>query len=246
MNENTYIPQPGEQWQHKNGLKYTVLFVTNTTVERPGHAPDVVYQGDHGSMWSRPLADWHRSMTLWDANKPATTYTQQMIRAIRAYRERCREEYGHDGFGVAEHVINLALSAAIVLDQRHSESGMNLILDMLQKMTPIAWADMIVKSGQADAVVHEISRAYGWSTAFDGDATMYVRPIKRAGMEPVTLPVPCTIADLIGALHAFPLSYEISFTPGDCVDMTDEAVIEVLEGTTSDGPGSVWLKLLDR
>lgn len=245
---NTYIPQPGEQWQHRDGVKYTVLFVTNTTVEYAGKHPDVVYQGEHGSVWSSPLSDWHRDFTLRDPNKPATTFTQQMFRAVRAYRERCREDYGHDGFGIAEHVIGLALSAACVLDARHSQSSMNLMLDMLERMGPTAWADMITKSGNTAAVMRELFRLRGldFTMLERGDYEISRAAPLRQGMESLTLPVPCTVADLIAYLHRFPLSFEISFTPGDCMDMTDAAVIEVLEGTTSDGPGGVWLKLVDR
>lgn len=52
------------RWKHRNGCLYTVLFLTNEHTERPETYPvSVVYKGDNGNVWSRPLSDWHRSMT---------------------------------------------------------------------------------------------------------------------------------------------------------------------------------------
>lgn len=62
---------PGDRWQHKNGGVYTVLYVTNTAVVREGHAPDVVYRGENGNVWSRPLSDWARSFALIDSGVAA-------------------------------------------------------------------------------------------------------------------------------------------------------------------------------
>lgn len=58
------IDYPGKQFAHKNGAIYTVLFLTNTdaTPERQiKHPIDVVYIGQNGKIWSRPLSDWSRS-----------------------------------------------------------------------------------------------------------------------------------------------------------------------------------------
>lgn len=55
----------GTKWQHNNGTLYEVLFLTNRDTERPEQYPvTVVYRNVHNSkLWSRPLADWHRSFT---------------------------------------------------------------------------------------------------------------------------------------------------------------------------------------
>jgi len=56
----------GKQYKHKNGNIYTVLLLTNTnsTPERlKDHPIDVVYMGQNGKIWSRPLNDWDRSFT---------------------------------------------------------------------------------------------------------------------------------------------------------------------------------------
>lgn len=57
---------PGKQFKHTNGAIYTVLLLTNThsTPERLiKHPIDVVYIGQNGRIWSRPLSDWGRSFT---------------------------------------------------------------------------------------------------------------------------------------------------------------------------------------
>lgn len=77
-------PIRGHTWQHTNGIKYVVLYITNTASVREDHQPDVVYatavdgndiparEISFGSdtpsyhtnkIWSRPLSDWHRSFT---------------------------------------------------------------------------------------------------------------------------------------------------------------------------------------
>lgn len=52
-------------WKHTNGNIYRVLFLTNTAALFPEIYPiTVVYKGMNGNVWSRPLSDWHRSMTI--------------------------------------------------------------------------------------------------------------------------------------------------------------------------------------
>jgi len=66
--ETTAIPEiVGKQFKHKNGNTYTVLYLTNTdsTPKRlKDHPIDVVYVGQNGKVWSRPLHDWARSFTI--------------------------------------------------------------------------------------------------------------------------------------------------------------------------------------
>lgn len=57
-------PQPGSIYQHHNGRVYRVMFITNLSSRSDAHPPDVVYAGRNGHLWSRPLSDWDRSMTL--------------------------------------------------------------------------------------------------------------------------------------------------------------------------------------
>lgn len=58
-------PIEGQQYKHKNGNIYTVLFLTNTENLREDHPIQVVYQGENGNKWSRPLSDWYRSFELY-------------------------------------------------------------------------------------------------------------------------------------------------------------------------------------
>lgn len=52
------------EWIHTNGNKYIVLCIANEHTERPNQYPvTVVYQGENLKIWSRPLTEWHRSMT---------------------------------------------------------------------------------------------------------------------------------------------------------------------------------------
>lgn len=63
------MPQKDSKWQHRNGVVYTVLGVSNTESVNEKHPPDVIYVGESGSLWSRPLSDWHRSMTPQPSKK---------------------------------------------------------------------------------------------------------------------------------------------------------------------------------
>ncbi len=57
--KHTKYPAVLSRWKYKIGMEYTVICVTNTAVSRGNHEPQVVYQGDNGNIWSRPLSDWY-------------------------------------------------------------------------------------------------------------------------------------------------------------------------------------------
>lgn len=50
----------GSWWQHYNGVKYQVLFIANET-DSEKYPKTVVYIGENGKVWTRPLLDWERS-----------------------------------------------------------------------------------------------------------------------------------------------------------------------------------------
>jgi hypothetical protein len=55
-------PKPNETWTHYNGNVYTVMFLTNTSGKPNSNYPvTVVYKGNNGNVWSRPIRDWNRS-----------------------------------------------------------------------------------------------------------------------------------------------------------------------------------------
>lgn len=56
-------PLRGQTWQHYNGARYHVLGVANLP-DNPRYPETVIYMGDNGKVWARPLSDWHRSMTF--------------------------------------------------------------------------------------------------------------------------------------------------------------------------------------
>lgn len=57
----------GKQYKHRNGNIYTVLFLTNKSDNPDGrnnYPKTVVYVGQNGKLWSRPLSDWDRSFEI--------------------------------------------------------------------------------------------------------------------------------------------------------------------------------------
>ncbi|MBU9200099.1 DUF1653 domain-containing protein [Burkholderia multivorans] len=83
------LPRPTSEWRHQNGNRYTVLCIANEFTERPDkYPPTVVYQGLNGRIWSRPVSDWARSMTLVrdaaDAPKEGAPATASPADAARA------------------------------------------------------------------------------------------------------------------------------------------------------------------
>lgn len=54
----------GSRWTHRNGhMRYTVFLFTNQySIDEEKHPVEVVYIGDNGKYWSRPLKTWHESM----------------------------------------------------------------------------------------------------------------------------------------------------------------------------------------
>lgn len=53
-------------WTHTNGNRYQVVLFTNIETSNTDKYPTtVVYQNVHNlKCYSRPVADWHRSMTI--------------------------------------------------------------------------------------------------------------------------------------------------------------------------------------
>lgn len=55
---------PLSRWRHSNGNIYAVILIANEHSENQDRYPTtVVYRDYDGKTWSRPLSDWHRSMT---------------------------------------------------------------------------------------------------------------------------------------------------------------------------------------
>jgi hypothetical protein len=56
------IPEIGTTWEHTSGRFYTVLLIANMP-DIPPYPCTVVYRDTVGAVWSRPVSEWHRSMT---------------------------------------------------------------------------------------------------------------------------------------------------------------------------------------
>ena len=64
------IPKPTVDlkscWVHTNGNEYIVQLIVNVDSTNDKYPPTVVYKNAHnGKGYSRPLSDWHRSMTRY-------------------------------------------------------------------------------------------------------------------------------------------------------------------------------------
>lgn len=67
---NVGKPELNTFWQHTNGAVYEVISYTNTKSTDFARYPlTIVYKDTNGNVWSRPLADWHRSFTLYEPLK---------------------------------------------------------------------------------------------------------------------------------------------------------------------------------
>ena len=59
----SYYPCAGQVYQHINSNIYTVIGVANEHSLRPEYPPTVVYQGENGLLWAKPLTNFQRKMT---------------------------------------------------------------------------------------------------------------------------------------------------------------------------------------
>lgn len=60
------LPKINSEWEHSNGNRYIVGLITNEhSTNHEKYPITIVYRGKlNCKLWSRPLHDWHRSMTL--------------------------------------------------------------------------------------------------------------------------------------------------------------------------------------
>jgi hypothetical protein len=54
------IPKIGSKWIHHNalGIEYTVILIANTSNDNPRYPITVIYQGDNGNVWAKPLKNF--------------------------------------------------------------------------------------------------------------------------------------------------------------------------------------------
>ena len=64
-NTVTLLPELRTIWTHRNGISYKVVGFSNTESTNDKYPVMIHYDNaETGSHWSRPAADWDRSMTL--------------------------------------------------------------------------------------------------------------------------------------------------------------------------------------
>lgn len=81
------LPSPGSQWAHTNGNRYTVLCIANEFTERPEQYPQtVVYRGENGRIWSRPVSEWGRSMTPVESGAKVPLLSETELQALSQIR----------------------------------------------------------------------------------------------------------------------------------------------------------------
>lgn len=61
-------PEVDTCWHHTNGNIYCVRSITNQGSTSTRYPETVVYEGTNGKLWSRPVSEWHRSLTLLEAS----------------------------------------------------------------------------------------------------------------------------------------------------------------------------------
>jgi hypothetical protein len=54
-----------------------------------------------------------------------------------------------------------------------------------------------------------------------------------------------TVGEMIAELQKHPPHFRLDFSPGEQEDITASCSVDCLEGDTSDGPGTVWIRLED-
>lgn len=54
------VPEVWSQWRHKStGRLYRIKEIANKRADRHGWPVTVVYEDRDGSIWARPLSEWH-------------------------------------------------------------------------------------------------------------------------------------------------------------------------------------------
>ena len=63
MKNDVRVPEIFTLWRHYKGDEYEVIIIANRAATKKNYPVTVIYRGRDGKVWSRPLSDWHTSMT---------------------------------------------------------------------------------------------------------------------------------------------------------------------------------------
>lgn len=100
------IPKPGSKWLHTNGDVYTVLYVTNTSVEesrRDEYPMMVIYRGPERKLYSKSIEGFLKSRTA------VPTLHDDMVEALTAMRDEFRAldlPYGSKAYQLCTSALN--------------------------------------------------------------------------------------------------------------------------------------------
>ena len=59
----------GQRWAHHNGITYTVILLANEHSQNESYPITVVYKGDNGKIWCKPLGNFLAKMTYVRADR---------------------------------------------------------------------------------------------------------------------------------------------------------------------------------
>lgn len=62
------VPAIDSCWLHNSGNIYCVRNISNSSSTSARYPQTVIYEDTDGGIWSRPLTEWHKSMTLLEAS----------------------------------------------------------------------------------------------------------------------------------------------------------------------------------
>ena len=62
-------PEIDSKWHHYNDNTYTVIGYANERSEDARYPFTIIYKGDNGNIWCRPLSEWYRSFTPFKSDK---------------------------------------------------------------------------------------------------------------------------------------------------------------------------------
>lgn len=63
LDQPTPLPIAGKRYRHHKGQEYTVLGISGHYADRVDCPPRVIYQGDNGRIWDKPLAEFLDKLT---------------------------------------------------------------------------------------------------------------------------------------------------------------------------------------
>jgi len=155
--------------------------------------------------------------------RKAVSHLCRPVDAVRVQLERLAEDCdGYEGLG--------------------SEVIAKRIRAISESVSTIASPDVETAADNAKAADRAALAMIGLGYAWDSVAGEWVQAGPRASSAHLQRP---TVSALIAALQSLPPHFLVEFAPDGNDDVVESCAVEVLEGDTSDGPGTAWIRLVD-